>query len=868
MDLGRHLHFCPPGSPFFDVPARISPDEGNFALADADLPAGWSMQRDAEWIGVNPPDVELPPQGWKIHVSATLENAEEILGIASAYCLEHGLTFKFIRGLAVLEQRNGKYGDRSASGKFITVYPTDEARLERVLHELGELLDGREGPYILSDLRWRSGPLYVRYGGFVLRTVRGPSGTPVHCVEDPDGNLVPDHRGPGFRPPSWAPLPDCLTEALAARNAGTLHDFPYRVTGALHFSNGGGVYRGEDTRTGTPVLLREARPHAGLVDGRDAVYRQERERLALEKLADTEVVPALYDFRKGREHWFLVREFIEGEPLGREMIQRNPLARGSEDPQDFADYADWALGILDGVERGVDSLHARGIVFGDLHPSNILVRPDGGVGFIDFEAAAPVEEAERQTMGAAGFTAPDGVTGFAIDRYALGCLRLAVFNALTSLLPWGPRKTEDLIAAVTARFPVPEDFAHRVRADLGLTEHQTPTPWPSGEAAEMRAAWPELAAALGQGILECAETGRDDRLFPGDPDQFLTPEGTTAFAHGTAGVLWALAESGVPVPGQHIDRLVRDTRQLSDPRPDFFHGLAGIAYALDRLGRPREAAALLPHLDGEAAEGLGVSLMSGLSGIGLTLLHFARRTGDDLLLARARRLADRVRDTAPGEPGDASRFGLLRGPSGGALFLLRLFEETGDSALLDDAVTAARADLAALGWTGEEFPADAPGRMPLLGMGCAGTGMVLHDLLRHRPDAGLARARDAVAASAARQYLPQAGLFHGRSGTLLALHHLTGPSADGRPAPSALRHVRDHALQVVRLAPDGDDADAGPERVGVLGHDSLRISTDLATGGAGVLLALGAVLSDTPASLPFFSPAPRPDGAGSPGDVA
>jgi hypothetical protein len=34
---------------------------------------------------------------------------------------------------------------------------------------LGELLYGQPGPYILSDLRWGSGPLYVRYGGFAER---------------------------------------------------------------------------------------------------------------------------------------------------------------------------------------------------------------------------------------------------------------------------------------------------------------------------------------------------------------------------------------------------------------------------------------------------------------------------------------------------------------------------------------------------------------------------------------------------------------------------------------------------------------------------------------------------------------------------
>jgi hypothetical protein len=38
------------------------------------------------------------------------------------------------------------------------------------------------------------------------------------------------------------------------------------------------------------------------------------------------------------------------------------------------------------------------------------------------------------------------------------------------------------------------------------------------------------------------------------------------------------------------------------------------------------------------------------------------------------------------------------------------------------------------------------------------------------------------------------------------------------------------------------------------GDQLLRLSMDLATGSAGVLLALGTVLHDSPVSLPFFPP--------------
>ncbi|MDX6758068.1 class III lanthionine synthetase LanKC [Streptomyces sp. F8] len=848
MDVGRHLHYCPPGSPFFDLPATAHTDEDDFPLAHEEPPPGWTRSGGTEWIGISPPDSAIPGQGWKIHVSATPDNAEDILATVWKYCLAGAITFKFLRSRAVLESRNSKYGDRSASGKFVTIYPLDEARLALILSELDDLLGGREGPYILSDLRYRSGPLYVRYGGFLLRTVRADTGELVHCVEDPEGRLVPDHRGPGFRPPAWAPLPDCLAESAAARNSGTLEDFPYRVTSAVHFSNGGGVYRGTDTRDGADVLLREARPFAGLVDGEDAVGRQQREHWALERLAGLDCIPRLIDFRKGREHYFLVREYAEGEPLAKEMIRRNPLAGENRSPEAFTAYTEWALRILGLVEEGIASLHARGVVFRDLHPSNILVRPDDTVVFIDFETADSVDSPARQTMGAPGFTAPAEYRGPAIDRYALGCLRLAVFIPLPTLLLWGPEKTEDLIDAVLTHFPVPADFADTVRRDLGI-EADTTCPRPTADLRpDPRENWPALRTEIIDGILATATPDRQDRLFPGDPEQFATSEGGAAFAYGAAGVLWSLAEAGASVPAHLTDWLVAATHALDRPSPGFCTGLSGIALALDRLGRAETARALVSQVVADLGTESGSAddtLLSGASGVGLTLLHFARSTGEGALLDEAVRLAERITAGPAGSPDGRTRFGLLRGPAGRALFLLRLYEATGAPSFLEHAHTALRQELTHLGWKGDHLPESAPGRAPLLAVGSAGTGMVLHDFVTHRPEAELIRARDAILGSARRRFVAQTGLFHGRAGTLVALRHMvdgTGAQKNGAEEESLRLHVDGFALQTVRL----DD------RPAFLGHEAMRVSTDLATGGAGVLLALNSALTDGGPSLPFF----------------
>ncbi|MEK8172984.1 hypothetical protein NKH77_40250 [Streptomyces sp. M19] len=113
-----------------------------------------------------------------------------------------------------------------------------------------------------------------------------------------------------------------------------LEGLPYQVDGALHFSNGGGVYTGRDTRGGERVVLKEARPYAGLAaDGADAVARLERERAALEKLAGLECVPAVRDVVDVGEHRFLVLEHVAGTTLNTVFARRFPLSATDPTPR-------------------------------------------------------------------------------------------------------------------------------------------------------------------------------------------------------------------------------------------------------------------------------------------------------------------------------------------------------------------------------------------------------------------------------------------------------------------------------------------------------------------------------------------------------
>src|SRR5699024_9658447 len=120
LDIPLHTLYCPPGTPYFDLPHRGDENE-DFELAG--VPADWTRSTDEEWAHVVPPDRTLPDQGWKIHVSATPESAPRVLDVTARYATERGITFKHLRGPEQVFRRNWKYASRSESGKFITIYP-------------------------------------------------------------------------------------------------------------------------------------------------------------------------------------------------------------------------------------------------------------------------------------------------------------------------------------------------------------------------------------------------------------------------------------------------------------------------------------------------------------------------------------------------------------------------------------------------------------------------------------------------------------------------------------------------------------------------------------------------------------------------
>ncbi|MGW0869571.1 class III lanthionine synthetase LanKC [Streptomyces sp. NPDC002740] len=885
---------------FYETPDRLTGDGPAplFDTARRPVPEGWTSARTGDWLTLTPLDADGSPapgpaQGWKIHASATRANAERIAAVVWDYCVPRRVPFKFVPGPHLLHLRNTKYAGRDTSGKFVTVYPSDEERLHTVLRELGALLEGFEGPYILTDLRWSDGPLYVRYGAFARSYVVDDRGSLVPAVRDGAGTLVPDRRAPSFQVPEWVTLPPFLEPHLAARNTTTVGELPYRIEKALHFSNGGGVYAGTDTRDGRKVVLKEGRPHAGLAsDGADAITRLEREKRALEAVAGTGVVPEVRDWFALGDHRFLVMDLVEGRPLNSFFAERHPLLRPDPDARAVAAYTAWAVRIHEAVERAVGKVHARGIVFNDLHVFNIMVAPDEeSVYLIDFEAAAPAGENGRQVVAHPGFFAPPDRRGADVDRYALACLRLALFLPVTTLFVVDRGKAAHLAEVIAGQFPdVPRAFLDAAVAEI-TRDLRTDGPTPDGPApdgrgsgAPVRAAarvpsapafrvepgdWPYSRDSMVKAILASATPERADRLFPGDVAQF-SDGGGLGLAHGAAGVLYALAATGAE-PYEDGERWLLDhTAPAPTGTPlGLYDGLAGVAHVLELLGHRQRALDLVDGILRERWQNLSSDLNGGLAGLGLVLGDLARRTGEPGLRERAAEAADivvrRLAEPVPDTP-RRRRAGLLRGASGPALFLLRQYEATGDRRLLEAAGGALRRDLAVCAEREDgALEVDEGWRtLPYLGDGSVGVGAVLDDHAAHDQDAAgelhqdaageFRRARGGILTAATSRFYAQPGLFQGRAGMILHLARTTTPGATRTRLDAQIA-----ALGWFAMPYQG--------QLAFPGHQMMRLSMDLGTGTAGCLLALAAALdpdgAGAGAHLPFLPPPP-----GGPHDAA
>jgi hypothetical protein len=187
---------------------------------------------------------------------------------------------------------------------------------------------------------------------------------------------------------------------------------------------------------------------------------------------------------------------------------------------------------------------------------------------------------------------------------------------------------------------------------------------------------------------------------------------------------------------------------------------------------------------------------------------------------------------------------------------LRLHEQRPDGALLDLAATAIRQDLRRCvpDRYGSLHVNEEWRTLPYISDGSVGIGFVVDDYLAYRHDEQFADAAPRIRTAAESGFYALSGLFSGRAGMILYRSRglAAGAAAQDPVVAAHVRRLDWHAMSY-------------RGHLAFPGNQLLRLSMDLATGTAGVLLALGAALHGDSAHLPFLGPVrtdasrPEPD---------
>lgn len=757
--------------------------------------ADWRITSDSDWTHYGQPVGTPPDQGWKIHLSARLQDAERIRSLAAEFCRTAGWSFKHLADRTVLERANAKDAPRTSSGKFVTIYPPGSAVDEALLDHLTAIFGDCRGPRILGDLQWRNSVVHVRYGAF--RSLSDWDGKP--AIRDPSDALVPDRRGVVFDPPDWVELPNWVA-AERFRSAGA--DEPLsrmRVSGAYSFSNAGGVYRALHDAHGE-VVLKEGREYVGEQAGRDAAGRVEDEYEALRHLEGSGVAPRAYGtFRSGGSA-FMMSERVPGTPFNRAVMSQNPLTAAEADRTALDEHAASVHHVVRAIEREAERLHALGAVHGDISPRNVLVESPTAARLIDFESCTFGDQPGTIGPATPGFSAPNAVRGPDRDLFAIACLHLAALVPLTTLFPLDPGKIDEVLAAARLWFPTaPADalrvvFGRCVALPDGNTVRTTPP-----------------------GVAELRDAIRSRREAPGSVHR-------SGLQRGADGVTLALQRSEP------------DTR--TSPSPPASQASSGAGLFSGRasavlLGRTTPA--FLARLRGEVLGMLRVDLEDGLAGIGLALLSApTRAVHRETIDVIARRLTDFSHDQDRTEQLPA---GLLNGPSGIALFLASHGRLHDDAAAVEASRRLLQIDVRRLelrhGWG---LQLRHSGRLvPFLGSGSAGVGTALVQVFRATSDQDLLRVLHGVADAASPEFTAHSGLLDGRAGLV---HFLVDVGELGiapyDPESVAARldeHRRRLALHRLQT----------PEGVAYPDQHLRAVDDGWGHGGAGVLTALAAI---------------------------
>lgn len=237
-------------------------------------------------------------------------------------------------------------------------------------------------------------------------------------------------------------------------------DGRYRVVRSLETGGFGQTFVAEDTRRpGNPAcVVKHLQPACTDPDFLQVARRLfHREAATLEQLGHHDQIPRLLAFFEQDQEFYLVQEFVEGNPLTTEL---GPGRRWSQ-PQTIA--------LLKELLTILEFIHSQGVIHRDLKPDNIIRRRwDHKLVLVDFGAVKQIRTQISRPGIPIHTTVAVGTPGYmpseqgqgqprpSSDLYALGMIGI---QALTGISPSQLRQDEDGELVWQDQVQVTDEFA-------------------------------------------------------------------------------------------------------------------------------------------------------------------------------------------------------------------------------------------------------------------------------------------------------------------------------------------------------------------------------------------------------------------------
>lgn len=826
------------------------------------LPSDWTMVRKGIWFHVHPPDKTLALQGWKIHLSATEQSGRQLLIHVVPLLVAQGVAFKFAVDQRMLSLMTSKGWNRASSGKFITIYPGNDAQFRDLIDELYRATNDFRGPAILSDRPYRdSSVIYYRYGGITPTAVITATGERKLVISAPDGQKIPDERQAHFVLPPWVEDPfSGNQESSSSRPAGALKDGRYIIRSTLASSNSGAVYLVNDNHTAAMAVVKEARPLLNMsADGIDAVGLLRKEFRLLQTLEHTGIAPRALEIFEEAGRVYLVEEYLSDTVTLRSYAGPKLvvlLTRPTR--QKIAELWSEYRRIFIQVAELIKIAHQAGIILMDLSPNNILLKNDGqNILTIDLESAVQMGQdtsAGLVTPGFASIQDMEASPHFEMDYYALGALMLHCIIPINSMMDIDPHAPHRFLESVITEYGLPPALCSLITQLLDPKPSVRPTPLnviDTLNRLEMDASpeydvttdllpgYRSVLLRVSEYVLSTATYDRDDRLFPADPKMFVT--GPLNVAYGASGVAYALKRITGDVPDRVSDWILRQPVNEKLYPPGLYFGIAGIAWVLEELGFDKRAEELMHSTWKHPGLFESADIFYGLAGWGIAQLKFFIKTGDDEYLRQATLAGQKLMTMARKEKdylfwphSNRIVLGFAHGASGISIFLLYLYILTRNEQFLEAGKKALDFDLNAsslnpegnLSW--QVFQAvDAPG-IPYLRYGTSGVGKAVaryHQILNNPHYRELL---DRMIPDTNRKYAISPGRFVGLAGIgdfLLDIRE----SVETRFVSENLQKILD-GIMLFKVETE--------KGIAFPGYELYRLSCDYGTGSAGIGLFL------------------------------